>query len=78
VKIPFFKTYLLEGVHIMVQLGILGMGGTIITICEIVCVSNKKMNPSNTLNLLNLLKFFHIFFQNILKHKNLHFSKFMV
>jgi hypothetical protein len=35
----------------MVQLGIHGMGGKIITIyCEIVSVSNKKMNPSNTLN----------------------------
>ncbi len=46
----------------MVQLGFHGMGGTIITISEIVCVSNKIMNPSNTLNYF-FLKFFHIFFK---------------
>jgi hypothetical protein len=45
----------------MVQLGIHGMGATIITICEIVCVSNKKMNPSNTLILIFFWRFFHIF-----------------
>lgn len=61
----------------MVQLGIHGMGATTITICEIVCVSNKKMNPSNTLNLF-FWEIFSYILKNILRHKNLHFSKFMV
>jgi hypothetical protein len=38
------------------------MGGTIIPICEIVCVSNKKMNPSNTLIFIYFFEIFsHIF-----------------
>jgi hypothetical protein len=45
---------------------------------KFVCVSNKKMNPSNTLRKKKVLKFFHKFLKNILKHKNLHFPKFMV
>jgi hypothetical protein len=69
VKTPFKKSYLLEGVHIMVQLGIHGMRGTIITICEI-CKSFKQ--ESERIKCFEKKKFLKIF------HKELHFSKFKV